>query len=90
MKRKITATKVIKALTLIFAKDPAELELLSEFNSISELDFDELDDFIDELDDFIDELELLSSLELLSDELELLTGSGPFMNVVIPQNSSDS
>jgi len=80
---KITVTKVTKALALIFAKDPAELELLSESCLISELD-------CDELDDFIDELELFSSLELLSDELELLTGSGPFMNVVIPQNSSSS
>jgi len=73
---------VTKALTLIFATDPAELELLSEFKLISELDFEELEDFF--------ELELLLGVELLFEELELLTGSSSFVNDVMPQNSSSS
>ena len=82
MAAKITVAKVTKALALIFATDPAELELLSELGSIPELDFDELDDFF--------ELELLSGVELLFEELELLSGSSSLMNDVNPQNSSSS
>ena len=95
MTAKITVAKVTKALALIFATDPAELELLSELEDFFELElFSGVELLFEELEDFF-ELELLSEeLELLSvsdsSVLELLTGSSSFVNDVMPQNPSSS